>query len=44
MQPNYQHSFAATAFAALPQASILSNRRSVPACALAGERDLGGVS
>jgi hypothetical protein len=39
MNSNYQHSLARTAFTAMPQASILSNRPGVPACALAGERD-----
>jgi hypothetical protein len=42
MHPNYRKSFARTAFAALRQASILSNRRGVPACVLgdAGELDV----
>jgi hypothetical protein len=34
MHPNYRNSFASTAFAALRQSPILSNRRGVPACAL----------
>jgi hypothetical protein len=38
MHPNYRKSFARTAFAALRQSLILSNRRGVPACAL---RDVG---
>jgi hypothetical protein len=38
MHPNYRNSFARTAFAALPQALILSNRRGVTVCAL---RDAG---
>jgi len=42
MHPNYRNSFARTVFAALPQRSILANRRSAPACALgdAGESDV----
>jgi len=39
MNSNYQHSFACRAFNAMPQASILSNRPGVYACALVGERD-----
>jgi hypothetical protein len=42
MHPNYRKSSVRTAFAALRQALILSNRRGVPACALrdAGEPDV----
>jgi len=39
MNSNYQHSFARKARTAMPQASILSNRPGVHACALAGECD-----
>jgi len=42
MHPNYQHSFARSAFNALPRRPILSNRQCGPACAFrdAGETDV----
>jgi hypothetical protein len=42
MHPNYRNSFARTAFIALPQCPILSNRLSGLACAFrdAGETDV----
>jgi hypothetical protein len=39
MHSNYQFTHVSQAPAALPHASILSNRHGVPARALAGERD-----